>query len=243
MALVNRQQTRSANMQIKTPKQFRQEIEKARTQVETVIGVLARHSAERDWNLGPEFTKATTDLKLLLDRNTVPTEYKVAVVGRFKVGKSAFVNELLGQRLAGEDTNPETAAVTTFKHGSPIKATVRFVSKVDWNELKKLYEINPIDPDAQRVKTWLALEGKDSKAVAGGEQQRFDLKTLEKQYVQDGGHAIDIVLNAALGKKGESDFRRKVKEFTTGTKPQHCLVETIEVVAPSPILNEGVSPS
>ena len=84
------------------------------------------------------------------------------------------------------------------------------------------------------------MEGKDSKAAAGGEQQRFDLKALEKQYVQDGGYAIDIILNAALGKKGESDFRRKVKEFTTGTRPMHCLVETIEVVAPSPILNEGV---
>ena len=45
-------------MQIKTPKRFRQEIETARAQVETVIGVLARHSAERDRNLGPEFTKA-----------------------------------------------------------------------------------------------------------------------------------------------------------------------------------------
>ena len=227
-------------MQRKTPKRFREAIERARRQVETVIGVLERHSNERDWNLGPEFTKASEDLKALLERNAVPAKYKVAVVGRFKVGKSAFVNELLAQRLAGEDTNPETAAVTTFNYGEPVKATVRFVSKANWVELKKLYESNSADPDAQRVKTWFGLEGKDSKTASAGEQQRFDLKELEQQFVREGGYAIDIVLNAALGKKGEADFRRKVKEFTTGTKPHHCLVETIEIIAPSAILNEGV---
>ncbi|MEP6879477.1 MAG: dynamin family protein, partial [Nitrosospira sp.] len=161
-------------------------------------------------------------------------------MGRFKVGKSAFVNELLAQRLAGEDTNPETAAVTTFNHGAPVKATVRFVSKANWDDLKKLYKSNSADPDAQRVKTWFGLERKDSKTTPADEQQRFDLKELEQQFVREGGYAIDIVLDAALGKKGEADFRRKVKEFTTGTKPHHCLVETIEVIAPSAILNEGV---
>ena len=43
-----------------------------------------------------------------------PARLKVAVVGRFKTGKSSFVNELLGARLASEDTNPETAAITAF---------------------------------------------------------------------------------------------------------------------------------
>lgn len=224
----------------KTPRRFRQAIESARRQVETVIGVFERHSTERDWNLGPEFTKASTDLKALLAQNIVPSEYKVAVVGRFKVGKSAFVNELLAQQLAGEDTNPETAAVTTFKHGLPVKATIRFVSTKKWMELKELHEANPADPDAQRVKTWFGSEGKEVKPADGGAQQKIDLKGLEQRYVREGGHSVDIVLDASAGKKGEAEFRRKVKEFTTGTRPHHCLVESIEITAPSPILDEGV---
>ncbi len=227
-------------MTSKTPKRFRQAIESARRQVDTVIGILERHSTEKDWNLGPEFTKASADLRTLLAQNVVPAEYKVAVVGRFKVGKSAFVNELLAQQLAGEDTNPETAAVTTFKHGTPVKAIIRFVSKKSWSELKKLYEANPADPDAQRIKTWFALEGKDAKPAASGGPQRFDLNALERQFIHEGGHAIDIGLDVSSGKRGEAEFRRKVKEFTTGTKPHHCLVESIEIIAPSPILDEGV---
>lgn len=224
----------------RTPRRFREAIESARRQVEIVVGVLERHSGESHWGVGSEFKKASSDLKGLLERNTVPAEYKVAVVGRFKVGKSAFVNELLGQRLAGEDTNPETAAVTTFRHGSPVKATIHFISRPNWIELNKLYESNPGDPDAQRVKTWFSMDPKESKQPDVKDQQRFDLKALEKEYLREGGYSIDIVLNNTLGKKGESEFRRKVKDFTTGTKPHHCLVEKIEIVAPSPILNEGV---
>jgi GTPase SAR1 family protein len=224
----------------KTPRQFREAIEVARRQVETVIGVLDRHSSERNWGVGQEFGKASSDLKSLLARNTVPVDYKVAVVGRFKVGKSAFVNELLGQRLAGEDTNPETAAVTTFRHGSHIKATVHFISKANWTALKELYERNPSDPDAQRVKTWFSLDSKESKQPESSDSPSFDLNTLEQEYIRSGGHSIDIVLDSASGKKGETAFRRNVKVFTTGTKPHHCLVEKIEIVAPSSILDEGV---
>jgi GTP-binding protein EngB required for normal cell division len=65
----------------------------------------------------------------LLKKQELPENYKVAVVGRFKTGKSSFVNELLGARLASEDTNPETAAITTFRHGPRVKATVRFVPR------------------------------------------------------------------------------------------------------------------
>lgn len=227
-------------MSAKTPKQFREAIRRAKGQVETVIGVLERHAEERDWGLGPDFKTAATALKDLLERNTVPAEYKVAVVGRFKVGKSAFVNELLAQRLAGEDTNPETAAVTTFRHGSPVKATVRFISKAHWTALKELHKSNPTDPDAQRVKTWFGLETKDGKSPASKDTPKIDLNVLERQYVRETGYAVDIVLDASKGKPGESEFRRLVKDFTTGTKPQHCLVESIEITAPSAILNEGV---
>jgi ribosome biogenesis GTPase A len=53
------------------------------------------------------------------ERRSSPKSYKVAVVGRFKTGKSSFVNELLGARLASEDTNPETAAITSVQATAP----------------------------------------------------------------------------------------------------------------------------
>src|SRR5690349_10461245 len=49
-----------------------------------------------------------------LEQANIPERYRVAVVGRFKVGKSVFVNKLAGERLAGVDTNPETAAISVF---------------------------------------------------------------------------------------------------------------------------------
>ncbi|MGH8129075.1 MAG: hypothetical protein ACRETC_12075 [Gammaproteobacteria bacterium] len=45
-------------------------------------------------------------------------------MGRFKAGKSSFVIELLERQLAGEDTSPETAAITTFRSGDEVRATV-----------------------------------------------------------------------------------------------------------------------
>jgi GTP-binding protein EngB required for normal cell division len=60
----------------------------------------------------------------VLRENELPQDYKVAVIGRFKAGKSSFVNELLGRKLAGEDTSPETAAVTTFRYGERVLAKI-----------------------------------------------------------------------------------------------------------------------
>ncbi|MBU4274029.1 MAG: dynamin family protein, partial [Planctomycetes bacterium] len=37
-----------------------------------------------------------------------------------------------------------------------------------------------------------------------------------------------------------NDFRRRLKEFTSGAKPHHCLVESIDIASPAPILDEGV---
>ena len=63
----------------------------------------------------------------------------VKVVGRFKAGKSSFVNELLEGKLAGEDTSPETAAVTTFTYGQVIEAKINLINKTSWEEQKKLF--------------------------------------------------------------------------------------------------------
>ena len=42
------------------------------------------------------------------------------------------------------------------------------------------------------------------------------------------------------GKKAESEFRKRLKEFTSGSRPHHCLVERIEITSPAEILDQGV---
>src|SRR5262245_57040314 len=59
-----------------------------------------------------------------LENAKIPEYYRVAVVGRFKVGKSQFVNKLAGERLAGVDTNPETAAISVFRYDAEARAQV-----------------------------------------------------------------------------------------------------------------------
>ncbi len=59
------------------------------------------------------------DLDNALETSKTPDYYKVAIVGRFKVGKSSFVNALTSSKLAGVSTNPETAAISIFRYSVP----------------------------------------------------------------------------------------------------------------------------
>ncbi len=70
------------------------------------------------------------------------------MIGRFKAGKSAFVNELLERRLAGEDTSPETAAITSFRSGESVTAKINFIDKAAWNEFIRIHTEDPTDPAA-----------------------------------------------------------------------------------------------
>jgi predicted GTPase len=87
-------------MSRKRPSRVRKDLEAARTRVETLIGVLQRNESEQRWRLGDECSKAVGKLRTLLKENQAPQEYKVAIIGRFKAGKSTFVNVLLDQRSA-----------------------------------------------------------------------------------------------------------------------------------------------
>jgi hypothetical protein len=63
--------------------------------------------------------------------------------------------------------------------------------------------------------------------------------------VKPGGHTLTISYPAGQGReaerKAESDFQRRIKQFTSSTKPYHCLVESIEIETPSALLGEGVT--
>ena len=224
---------------VNTPKQLRDDIRSLTQHLSQVREVLLKRSDAQIAQIGKECKRTADVLGELLKTQELPANYKVAVVGRFKTGKSSFVNELLGARLANEDTNPETAAITTFRHGSKVMATVRFVALDEWKNLKQLYAEYPKHIDAHRIKIWESF-GKPKKTKDGMIDEPFAIQTLENMYIKPGGFSIEIELASDGIKKSETDFRRKLKEFTSGAKPHHCLVQTIDITSPAAILDEGV---
>lgn len=224
---------------MKAPKQVRDDIRTLTIYLNQVREALLKRSDTKLAQIGKECRRTADVLGELLKTQELPEDYKVAVVGRFKTGKSSFVNELLGARLASEDTNPETAAITSFRHGSQVTATVKFLPQQEWVKLQALHDEDAKHIDAHRVKIWKTF-AKPKKNKDGEVEEAFDLPLLERQYVKPGGHQIEIQLAADGTKKSENEFRRRLKEFTSGAKPLHCLVQAIEITSPAPILDEGV---
>ncbi|OGQ60303.1 MAG: hypothetical protein A3J24_06730 [Deltaproteobacteria bacterium RIFCSPLOWO2_02_FULL_53_8] len=224
---------------MKTPKQLRSDIQTLTTHLSQVQESLLNRSTIKVAHIGKECKRTADALGLLLKSQQVPSEYKVAVVGRFKAGKSSFVNELLGTKLASEGTLPETAAVTTFRYGSHIQACIRFVDHAKWSQIKTLYAEDAKNTDAHRAKNWddfsQPKKTKDDKPA-----KVFDLTALERQYVRDGGHTHTLELPANSTQKASNEFRRMLKEFTSATSPLHCLVDKIDITAPAEILDQGV---
>lgn len=224
---------------MRTPKQLRRDIQDLTTHLTQVQGGLERRSSIKVAKIGKECQRSATALAQLLQSQHVPTEYKVAVVGRFKAGKSSFVNELLPNRLASEGTLPETAAVTTFRHGQNVRASIQFVSSAVWQELKSLYAENPKHADAQRVRSWESfLVPKKNKE--GEPDTVFDLSSLEREYVRAEGHSITLELAPHSTKKAANEFRKRLKQYTSSGSPLHCLVDSIDITAPAEILDQGV---
>lgn len=224
---------------MKSPRQVRSDIRTLAHHIDQVREALLRRADVEIAQVGKECRRTSDALAKLQEEQKLPENYKVAVVGRFKAGKSSFVNELLDARLASEDTNPETAAVTTFRYGDEVKATIRFLSRDEWAKIQSLYEQDSRHIDAHRVLKWHEL-GKPRKNRDGEMEEGFDLQALEREYIRDGEYSIEIRLTNDGTKRAESEFRRRLKEFTTGTKPYHCMVLGIEIESPAPILDGGV---
>ncbi len=224
---------------MKTPKQLRRDIQDLSTHLSQVQAGLQRRSSIKVAKIGKDCERSAKALAQLLQSQQVPSEYKVAVVGRFKAGKSSFVNELLNNRLASEGTLPETAAVTTFKHGPNVRASIQFVNRAAWQELKALHAANPKHMDVHRVRSWDGF-AVPRKTKDGEPETVFDLVGLEREHVRDGGHTLALELPADSTKKATTDFRRRLKEYTSAGRPLHCLVDSIDITAPAEMLDHGV---
>ena len=66
-----------------------------------------------------------TALEKSLQEARIPERYRVAVVGRFKVGKSSFVNKLAQEALAGVETSHETGGKRVGKGDASNKEAIR----------------------------------------------------------------------------------------------------------------------
>lgn len=224
---------------MKTPKQLRRDIHNLSEHLSQVQAGLQSRASIRVASLGKECQRTAQALERLLKSQQVPSDYKVAVVGRFKAGKSTFVNELLGNQLAGEGPLPETAAVTTFKHGPNVCAEIQFVTSNTWQELKSLHAENPKHIAAHRICSW--EEFAVPKKTKDDEPEKvFDLVGLEREHVREGGHTVRLGPPAGTTKKATKEFRRELKEFTSSTSPLHCLVDKIDITAPAEVLDQGV---
>jgi GTPase SAR1 family protein len=222
-----------------TPKQLRHDIQTLATHLSQVQQELLGRSGITVANIGKECKRTGGAIGELLKNQQIPNEYKVAVVGRFKVGKSSFVNELLGSKLASEGTNPETAAVTTFRHGLNYQAKIQLINKQKWTELQILYANDPNNTDAYRAQIWESFSLSE-KTKDGKSENIFDLAALEKEYVWEQGYVHTLDLPSQTTQVATNEFRRNLKKFTSATSPLHCLVDKIEMTAPAEILDQGV---
>jgi len=223
---------------MKSPAKLKIELLSAIENIRLVRAFLVGKSEEKIASIGIECAKTAETLQSILDTCKLPETYKVAVAGRFKAGKSSFVNELLDLKLAGEDTSPETAAVTTFVFGAVIEAKINFIDAAEWDAQKRLFQDDPQNIDAHRAKMWESF----SKGRRGpdGNEEKFDLLAIERDLIFGGRGNLVISLDGSAGKAGEKAFRDKLKTFTSGNKPFHCLVKSINITAPSSILKDGI---
>lgn len=178
-----------------------------------------------------------------LTQANIPDRYQVAVVGRFKVGKSSFVNRLADERLAGVNTNPETAAVSVFRYAESARAEVELISAEDWARHKEDFEASPDSHEARRYERFIKFNDRPLKKSSQGdivEREAKDLDQLIQTWVKPGGmvHAIDAAnWETQVARK---DFLKQIRQFTTGREPLHYLVNKLTIYAPISILRDKI---
>jgi predicted GTPase len=174
----------------------------------------------------------------------IPDYYRVAIVGRFKVGKSSFVNKLTDERLTGVETSPETAAISLLRYAESAYAEVKFISSEEWKEQKEAYEADPTNPDTKRFGGFIKFneralkrDQKDGRTI---HFPHFDLKALESKWLRPGGYTHRITPVGWKTKEDKTKFRAEIKKFTSSQEPVHYLVDRLVVHAPVPILGDNI---
>ncbi len=191
----------------------------------------------------PFISEQITRLSEALNQAHIPDRYRVAVVGRFKVGKSAFVNKLTGQRLAGVDTSPETAAISIFRYDTQTRAEVELVSAEEWQRLKDDHAEDPKNPEVKRYDRFIhfnELPGRKDKEGNFIPRNQIDLNALVNRWVVPGGQIHQLKAENWETRDGKKSFLAAIKNFTTGQEPLHYLVNKLSIYAPIPILRDQI---
>src|SRR5438093_373533 len=148
-----------------------------------------------------------------LEQAKIPERYRVAVVGRFKVGKSSFVNKLAGEQLAGVDTNPETAAISVFRYDTSARAEIELVSKEEWDRLARDHAEDPKNSEVKRYDRFISFNESP--------RAKIDLESLVRQWVQPGGMLHAIPAQKWETKAGKKAFLADIRKFTSSQEPLH----------------------
>jgi len=173
----------------------------------------------------------------------IPDHYRVAIVGRFKVGKSSFVNIITDEGLAGVETSPETAAISLFRYADETYAEIKFICRDEWDELKAAYKENPENPEAKRYAGFLRFNERPPKKDKDGRETprpKVDLAALEKQWLKPAGHTHVIKAQKWKTKEDKKQFRRELKQYTSSQEPLHYLVDRLIIHAPIPLLGDNI---
>ena len=173
----------------------------------------------------------------------IPDFYRVAIVGRFKVGKSSFVNKLTDERLTGVETSPETAAISLLRYAENAFAEVKFISAEEWAGQREAYEADPTDPEAKRYAGFTKFNQRSPGRDRDGRvvhHPQFDLKALESKWLRRGGYTHRITPDGWKTKEDKTRFRAEIRKFTSSQEPVHYLVDRLIVYAPVPILGDNI---
>lgn len=184
------------------------------------------------------------NVKDALDKSKVPEHFRIAIVGTFKTGKSSFVNKLADERLAGVETNPETAAISIFRYAEKPRAEVTLITSSEWARMEDLYEDNPKHPEAYRVAGLKHFNEEMSKRkdrsgnIVKFEQINSD--SLVGDWLKPEGYTHIIESEKWDTKAGKQAFRKKIRDFTSSKNPLHYFVKELTVYAPVPLLRDHV---
>lgn len=182
----------------------------------------------------PFLAEQIKNLDDVLEQAHIPECYRVAIVGRFKVGKSAFVNKLAGQRLAGVHIQPETAAISIFRYADSARAEIELISQEDWEKLKSDHADDPKNNEVKRYDRFIKFNNRKDK------DGKYDLENLIKEWVHPGGKKHVIEAENWEIKEGQNRFLDAIKKFTTSSEPIHYLVNQLTIYAPIPILKDQI---
>jgi len=183
-------------------------------------------------------------LNKALEDARIPSSYRVAVVGRFKVGKSSFINKLTQEKnLAAVDANPETAAISVFRFSENTYAEIEFVTAEEWLDLKASFADNPKDSEAKRFAGFTgfnarpANKDKDGKVIP---RTPVDLDSLAAQWIKPGGLIHTVRAPNWKTKEDKQAFRKELRQFTSSKEPLHYLVKKLTIHAPIPLLRDHI---